>query len=255
MSLSAVTLSSQADTLNENSANPTQDTDERASNADANSTMTKETVSSTNTDTFDHMLITADDGVAQDLFELLKNQRPDHLKDPSGAKWSSLVASLNAQCEIYLKKGWPTSTLVVIGSYDWNIPVAFGRTGVEGRFFTCSMFFWTNSRGQLFPVGDAKDGYVDQDYRKNMVNRHNSLNRKIQETSTNLSDSLTLERLLNQIDVNRHGSHQVSVNGNDSAAWLRLAPDESTSTLIGVIDLKKEVCYEEVWYDAPEPES
>jgi hypothetical protein len=248
MSSIATTLASQTQNgaPTQNSADSAEKTEQSALDGDTKSNMTHGTDSADETNTVNN----PDDGVIQDLWGLLENKRPDHLSDPWGTEWSSFVASLDEECEIYLKKDWPTSTLVVISSYDWNIPVAFGRTGVEGRFFTCSMFFWTDSCGQLVRAGDDEDGYVDKYHRRRMVDRHNSLNEKMQKTITDLSSRLTLERLLKEIDVNRLGNQQVSVNGNDSAAWLRLAPDERTSTLIGVRDLEKEV-----WYDAPEPES
>lgn len=183
--------------------------------------------------------------------------RPDHLRDPWGTQWSSFVASLHTECERYLKNDRPASTFVVIRFYDRNIKIALGRTGVEGRFFTCLMFLQTDSWGRLTPVGDDEDGEVNEYHRRHLVDSLNSLNRKMMKTIIDLSaaDNLTLEHLLKEMDVNNNVSHQICVNENDSAAWRTSVTNDNFSGFIGVIDLEKEVCYEEVWYDAPEPKS
>ena len=254
MSSFATTLASQTQNgaFTQNSANSAEETEQSASDGDTKSNMTHETGSSTNTETSDNTLDNADDGVAQDLFELLENQRPDHLHDPDGDGWAALIATLSRECDDYVTEGRMECVCAVPKYLSIGLPVTFGRVGVERRLVTCMMTIGTDGV-RLIPhdIGD------EEKQRERCLNDHSEVNAMFETAFTDLSGpgNFTLKQLLQEVKLNETKAKTILGNENDSAGW-RVLTNTGFSLFIGVMDPGIKVDPgKEVWYDALEEQS
>lgn len=239
MSISAVTLPSQHDTLTRDSEDPSQDTGGSASNAGTESYRTHEAGSDHDINTLDG----PDDRVIQDLWGLLANMRPDHLYDPDRDGWAALIATLSEECDDYVTEGRTECVCVVPKYLSIGLPVTFGRVGVESRLVTCMMTIGTDGV-RLIPH-DVDDG---ERQRERCLENHSVLNARFETAIIDHSGpgNFTLKQLLEEVNLNERKAKTILGNENDSAGW-RVLTDTTYSLFIGVMDTG-----EDLWYDALE---